>query len=352
MATSIEIKYSATTTNTPGTLANGELAVNAEDKKLWVGHGGVNTLIASPSVGIDDNATSTAITIDASENVVISSSGATAAFSIDQTGASTDGVLKVGDPDTLTNDTSIYMRTSGIGRIFTAGGDMHLDIGSTNVMSLDSAGDVGIGTTAPARKLHVISSEGSVGRLESSGTASLWEYQVSSSTTTRVYAGNDAGSFKVLTGSSSSERMRITPTGNVGIGTDTPTSELHVRGSTPQLSLQVTGDSQISRLQFLNTAGTVQGAVRYSMSDDSLQFNTAGEFSERMRIDSTGNVGIGTDTPTEPLDIAGDSIRIRTAQTPASASATGTVGQIAWDASYIYVCTATNTWKRTALATW
>lgn len=39
-------------------------------------------------------------------------------------------------------------------------------------------------------------------------------------------------------------------------------------------------------------------------------------------------------------------------QTPASASATGTQGQIAWDADYIYVCTATNTWKRVAIATW
>lgn len=37
---------------------------------------------------------------------------------------------------------------------------------------------------------------------------------------------------------------------------------------------------------------------------------------------------------------------------PASASATGSEGQIAWDANYIYVCTATNTWKRVAIATW
>jgi len=39
-------------------------------------------------------------------------------------------------------------------------------------------------------------------------------------------------------------------------------------------------------------------------------------------------------------------------QTPASASATGTTGMIRWDANYIYVCTATNTWKRVAIATW
>jgi len=38
--------------------------------------------------------------------------------------------------------------------------------------------------------------------------------------------------------------------------------------------------------------------------------------------------------------------------TPASASATGTAGEIAWDASYLYVCTTTDTWKRVALSTW
>ncbi len=39
-------------------------------------------------------------------------------------------------------------------------------------------------------------------------------------------------------------------------------------------------------------------------------------------------------------------------QTPASASDTGTTGMIRWDANYIYVCVATNTWKRVAIATW
>jgi hypothetical protein len=38
--------------------------------------------------------------------------------------------------------------------------------------------------------------------------------------------------------------------------------------------------------------------------------------------------------------------------TPASATAAGTAGQIRWDTDYIYVCTATNTWKRVAISTW
>ena len=37
---------------------------------------------------------------------------------------------------------------------------------------------------------------------------------------------------------------------------------------------------------------------------------------------------------------------------PVSSTATGTTGQISWDANYIYVCVNTNTWKRVALTTW
>jgi len=39
-------------------------------------------------------------------------------------------------------------------------------------------------------------------------------------------------------------------------------------------------------------------------------------------------------------------------KTPATSAAAGTVGEIAWDADYIYIATATNTWKRVAIATW
>ena len=45
------------------------------------------------------------------------------------------------------------------------------------------------------------------------------------------------------------------------------------------------------------------------------------------------------------------SLKVAT-HTPTGAAATGTIGTIAWDASYIYVCTATDTWKRVAIDTW
>jgi hypothetical protein len=73
---------------------------------------------------------------------------------------------------------------------------------------------------------------------------------------------------------------------------------------------------------------------------------------ERLRIDAAGRVGIGTSAPSGLLDVADDKIRIRSPRTPASATASGGQGEIAWDANYVYVCVATNAWRRAALSTW
>ena len=73
---------------------------------------------------------------------------------------------------------------------------------------------------------------------------------------------------------------------------------------------------------------------------------------ERVRLDANGRMGIGTTTPTSLLDVADDRLRIRTAKTPASAGAAGNAGEVCWDGSYVYICTATNTWRRAAIAAW
>jgi len=74
--------------------------------------------------------------------------------------------------------------------------------------------------------------------------------------------------------------------------------------------------------------------------------------SERLRITSSGNIGIGTSVPTTLLDINNDKFRLRNNKTPSSATDTGNTGDICWDSSYIYVCTSTNSWTRTPISAW
>lgn len=83
-------------------------------------------------------------------------------------------------------------------------------------------------------------------------------------------------------------------------------------------------------------------------TDDQLWLERSSGIETKFKTDSDGNLGI---TPSGGKVIVTGTMVTATA-TPASAGATGTAGQWAWDGSYIYIATATNTWKRVAIATW
>jgi hypothetical protein len=89
------------------------------------------------------------------------------------------------------------------------------------------------------------------------------------------------------------------------------------------------------------TSGTLRAGI-YATSGGNLTLATGGSLGTALSLDSSGNGSFSGTIATQG----------GTASTPASASASGTAGTIRWDASYIYVCTATNTWKRAAIATW
>jgi len=67
---------------------------------------------------------------------------------------------------------------------------------------------------------------------------------------------------------------------------------------------------------------------------------------------TTLGLGLGDTVTFLKLILTGNEINIATPQTPTGRSASGTQGDIAWDADYIYVCVATNSWKRTAISAW
>ena len=104
---------------------------------------------------------------------------------------------------------------------------------------------------------------------------------------------------------------------------------------------------------YFDAGATNNGAIIFRSAQ------TAGTITQRMRIFSNGNVNIGSTTTDAGYllnvqgTIRGTQFFLSALNTaPASATATGTLGEIRIDANYIYICTATNTWKRAAIATW
>ena len=97
----------------------------------------------------------------------------------------------------------------------------------------------------------------------------------------------------------------------------------------------------------------LSAAVLKSGGEQDLILRTGNVTTGRILITdgANGNISIEPDG-TGALVADTDTIRLTTPKTPASATAAGTAGDITWDTDYIYVCTATNTWKRSALTTW
>jgi hypothetical protein len=94
----------------------------------------------------------------------------------------------------------------------------------------------------------------------------------------------------------------------------------------------------------------------YGIQINSQSIGAASAITTSYGLKIEDQTGAGTNysikTGTGIIEFGTDSLTVTTAKTPASASAAGTQGMHAWDANFIYVCTATNTWKRVAIATW
>ena len=97
-------------------------------------------------------------------------------------------------------------------------------------------------------------------------------------------------------GSSTAEALRIASNGNVGIGTTSPTTLLELKDTTATAGLCITANNASTSDINLGDEDDVNiQRIRSDHSDNSLQFTTNN--SEAMRIDDSGNVGIGTSSP-------------------------------------------------------
>ena len=194
----------------------------------------------------------------------------------------------------------------GIGSKRTAGGNQYgLDFYTAAVarLSISNDGKVGIGTTAPTHRLHVVAQD-EVGLFQSTGTMAFLKLSTSEGLNNRVEIANRSGGQLSLFTMGAGDALVITRDGNVGIGTPSPprklsvVSEIHSGGAGAGFSF----GNRTSI--FVNTPSAGERWVWYADQGTARLWSG----SDKLAVTPDGNVGFGTSTPGAGLkvDVQGD----------------------------------------------
>ena len=160
-------------------------------------------------------------------------------------------------------------------------------------MRIDSSGRLLVGLTSGSNKLHVKETNTNtiVGVVESSQSYAFLSLQASGTTAGAVRVGANGDDFVIR---NATESVRVTSSGNVGIGVTSPAAKLDVAGNVKfaNSSSNFQADFVANNSAILNfTTGTSEGVIL--RSDKYLRLDTGGSI-ERLRIDSSGRLLAGT----------------------------------------------------------
>lgn len=148
----------------------------------------------------------------------------------------------------------------------------------------------------------------------------------------------------------STSLIDILRNGNVGFGISAPNYPLHIHHATPYIQLTTPTTGTTTNDGFVMGVNASSDVQLINRENTSLQIWTNN--TEKLRVFGSGGVSIGNTTDPGAGVINVGQLKINAMNTaPATATSAGVVGEIRVTAGFIYVCSATNTWVRAALAT-
>ena len=283
------------------------------DNRVITGSGTANTLNGEANLTFDG--TLLKLQCDSGEFRVEAANGVDA-FSVD----SDNGNTIIGGSGTLTiPDTIVHAGDTNTKIRFPAADTVSIETGGSERFRVNDTG-VGIGTNAPAQKLHVDGASNDPFLLlqrSGAGDSAVDLGGVQMKNSTNVLADMRARSvdindgvlkFSTMGDGTLSERMIIDNSGNVLIGTTSANKRLTLVDRTDAIAMVIGENNNATteaglRLQARNTANSSGFNLDIAVDADApaATFDFGG--SERMRIANSGNVGIGTDNPSGTLTI-------------------------------------------------
>lgn len=205
---------------------------------------------------------------------------------------------------------------------------------STKLALLEGGGNVGIGTTSPSAKLTVSDSTNSIIRINNTKAGTWVEGEELGGL---EFYGNDGSgigpgikgsvsmlasgvygdyfdmAFSVAYTANTYEAMRLTAEGNLGIGTTSPLAKFHINNTEAWSMVSLSACNNVKnafRITGRNSATNSLAIGSFNNTDYVMQVvNNAGNVSGKMLINPYGgNVGIGTDSPSEKLQVVGNTL--------------------------------------------
>ena len=268
-------------------------------------------LDASGNLGLGTSTPFGKLSVNVTSGAPATSGNMTNALTVHNTDGGRAIQLGVNESAALTFINSGYVNNAGIAQ------PIAFYTGGVERMRLDASGNLGLGVSSITRKFEIGNSNGArnkgIGLNDASNNnrgvlacdTATNDFIFGASTNMRFFTGSSFGGVADLP---TNETMVLTSTGNLGIGTSTPYTNLEVAGSGADsiIRLYAAGGTANIRTWEMRAVGVAGEGLVFRQANDANN-----SYTNRMIIDTDGNVGVGTTTPSVKIEAEGTGEMLR-----------------------------------------